>query len=113
MTQLVRCMPLTPNLCPHLNMIKKMKTFLEVENKMGPIIPPPANQYRLPLPVMNPNVRKGNATKKRRTATPKRRFRPAAPKDIVMHSPLLQAPPKPSSNAVAASAPAMARQDTP
>ena len=52
MTQLVRCVLWTPNLHPHLNMIKKMKTFLEVENKMGPIIPTLANQYRPPLPEM-------------------------------------------------------------
>ena len=94
-------------------MIKKMKTFLEVENKMGPIIPALANQYRLPLPETNPNVRKGNATKKRRTITPKRRFRPATPKATAMHSPLPQASPKPNSNAATASAPAMVRQDTP
>ena len=110
MTQLVRCVPWTPNLCPHLNMIKKMKTFLEVENKMGPII---NNQCRPPLPETNPNVTKGNATKKRRTITPKRRFRPATPKATVMHSPLPQAPPKPNSNAAAASTPTMVRQDTP
>ena len=112
-TQQVRCVPWTPNLHLHPNMIKKMKTFLEVDNKMGPIIPALANQYRLPLPVMNPNVRKGNATEKRRTATPKRRFRPAAPKTIVMQSPLPEAPPKPTSNAVAASVTAMETQDTP
>ena len=50
MTQLVRCVQWTPNLCPHLNMVKKMRTFLEVENKMGPIIPALANQYRPLLP---------------------------------------------------------------
>ena len=112
-TQLVRCILWTPNLCPHLNMIKKMKTFLEVENKMGPIIPALAKQYRPPLPEMNPNVRKGNATEKRKTVTPKRRFRQAIPKATVMHSPLPQAPPKPTSNAAAASVPATVRQDTP
>ena len=101
------------NLCPHPSMIKKMRTFLEVENKMGPIIPALVNQYRLPLPETNPNVRKGNATEKRRTVTPKRRFRPATPKTTVTHSPLPQAPPKPNSNAVAASAPTMVRQDSP
>ena len=86
MTQLVRCMLWTPNLHPHPNMGKKMRTFLEVENKMGPIIPAPANQYRLLLPETNPNVRKDNASKKRRTVTLKRRFRPVAPKATVMHS---------------------------
>ena len=113
MTQLVRCMPWTPNLCLHPNMIKKMKTFLEVQNSMGPIIPALANQYRLPLPEMNPNVRKGNATEKRRTITPKRRFRPATPKATAMCLPLPQAPPKPNSNAATTSALTMVRQDTP
>ena len=106
-------MPWTPNLCLHPNMIKKMKTFLEVENKMGPIIPAPANQYRPPLPETNPNVRKGNTTDKRRTITPKRRFRQATQKATVMHSPLSQASPKPNCNAAAASAPTTVRQDTP
>ena len=63
-TQLVRCIPWTPNLCPHPNMIRKMKTFLEGENKMGPIIPVPASQFRPPLPENNPNVRKSDAPEK-------------------------------------------------
>ena len=112
-TQLVRCMLWTPNLCLHPNMVKKMRTFLEVENKMGPIIPALANRYRLPLPEMNPNFRKGNATEKRRRVTPKRRFRPVAPKATVMCSPLPKTPPKPTSNAAAASTHPMVRQDTP
>ena len=110
-TQLVRCMPWTPNLCLHPNMVKKMRTFLEVENKMGPIIPAQANQYRPLLPETNPNVRKGKATKKRRTVTPKRKFRPVAPKATV--TPLPKTPPKSASNAAAASMPMMVRQDTP
>ena len=111
MTQLAIYMLWTPNLCPHPNMIKKMKTFLEVENKMGPIIPAPSNQYRLPLPEMNPNVRKGSATEKRRTVTPRRRFKPATPKATAKCLPLPQAPPKPNSNAATASVPTMVRQD--
>ena len=113
MTQLVRCVPWTPNLHPHLNMVKKMRTFLEVENKMGPINPTLANQYRLPLPETNPNVRKGNATVKRRTVTPKRKFRPVAPKATATCSPLPKTPPKPTSNAAATSTPVTVRQDTP
>ena len=57
-TQLIRCMPWTTKLHLHLNIIKKMKTFLEVENKMGPIIPAPVSQFRPPLPETNPNIRK-------------------------------------------------------
>ena len=113
MTQLVRCMLWTPNLHPHPNMVKKMRSFIEVENKMGPIIPALANQYRLPLPETNPNVRKGNATEKRRTVTPKRKFRLVAPKATATHSPLPKTPPKPASNSAAASMPTMVRQDTP
>ena len=112
MTQLVRCVLWTPNLHLHPNMGKKMRAFLEVENKMGPIIPALANQYRPLLPETNPNVRKGNATKKR-TVTPKRKFRLVVPKTTVTHSPLLKNPPKPTSNAAAASMPMMVRQDTP
>ena len=113
MTQLIRCVPWTPNLCLHLNMIKKMKTLLEVENKMGPIIPALANQYRPSLPEMNPNVRKGDATEKRKRVAPKRRFRPASPKATAIHVPLPQAPPKPTSNAATAPTPTTVRQGTP
>ena len=113
MTQLVRCMPWTPNLHPHTNMVKKMRTFLEVENKMGPIIPALANHYRLPLPETNPIVRKGNATEKRGTVTPKRKFRLVVPKTTATCSPLPKTPPKPASNVAAASIPTTVRQDTP
>ena len=89
MMQLVRCMLWTPNLNPHPNMVKKMRTFLEVENKVGPIIPTPTNQYRPWLLETNPN-----ATKKRRTVTLKRKFRPVAPKATATCSPI----PKPHQN---------------
>ena len=90
-----------------------MKPFLEVENKMGPIIPALASQFRLPLPETNPNVRKSDATEKRKRVTPKKRFRPATCRATVTCLPLPQAPPKPTSDAAAASAPAMVREDTP
>ena len=92
---------------------QKDEMFLEVENKMGPIIPAPASQFRLPLPETNPNVRKSDATEKRKRVTPKKRFRPATPRATVTSPPLPHAPPKPSSDAAAASAPAMVREDTP
>ena len=46
-TQLMKCTPWSTILHPHPTIIKKMKTFLEVESKMGPI---PASQFRPPLP---------------------------------------------------------------
>ena len=89
-TQLIRCMPWTTKLCPHPNIIKKMKTFLEVENKMGPIIPALVSQFRPPLPETNPNIRICDSTEKRRRASPKKRFRPATPKATMVCPPLLQ-----------------------
>ena len=80
MTQLIRCVPWTTKLCLHPNIIKKMRTFLDVENKMGPIIPAPVSQFRPPLLETNLNIRKDDSQEKRRRASPKKRFRPATPK---------------------------------
>ena len=110
-TQLIKCTPWTTKLCLHPTIVKKMKTFLEVENKMGPRIPAPVSQFRPPLPETNPNIRKGDTTEKRKRATPKKKFRPATPRATAMCPPLLQAPPKPSNSA--SSAPVTVREDTP
>ena len=126
MTQLIRCVPWTTKLCLHPNIIKKMKTFLEVENKIGPIIPAPVSQFRPPLPETNPNIRKGDSTEKRRRASPKKRFRPATPKatmacppllqtaatsrSTTVHPPFLQTAPKPTNGADDA---VTVREDTP
>ena len=106
MTQLIKCTPWSMRLCLHPTIIKKMRTFLEVENKMGPIIPVPANQFRPPLPETNPNARKNHTTGKRKRATPKKKFRPATPKITAMCPPLPEAPPKPKRSA-------SEREDTP
>ena len=88
-----------------------MKTFLEVENKMGPIIPVPVSQFRPKLPETNPNIRKGDTTEKRKRTTPKKEIRPATSRATAMCPPLLQAPPTPSNSA--SSAPLTVREDTP
>ena len=78
--QLIKCTPWSTRLYPLPTIIKKMKTFLEVEGKMGPI-PQPASKYRPPQPDRNPKVRKNNAAKKRKRAAPMKRIRTsAAPK---------------------------------
>ena len=98
--------------CLHPTIIKKMKTFLEVEGKMGPIpVPAPSNQFRPPLPETNPNVRKSDVAEKRKRATPKKKFRPATPKPTAACPPLPEAPPKPKNSAPLPSVPA--REDTP
>ena len=74
-----------------------MKTFLEVENKMGLILAL-VSQFRPPLPETNPNFRKSDTTEKRKKATPKKKFRPASPRVATMQPPLPQAPAKPNSS---------------
>ena len=103
-TQLIKCTPWSTKLCPHPTIIKKMKIFLEVEGQMGPI-PVPISQFRPPLPDTNPNIRKNNATEKRKRATPKT-FRPATPKPTAVHPPLPEATPKPKNDAPLPSIPA-------
>ena len=79
--QLIKCTPWSIRLCPHPTIIKKMKTFLEVEGKMGPIPQPASSQYRPLQPDTNPKVRKDNTVDKRKRAVPTKRSRPsAAPK---------------------------------
>ena len=93
-TELIKCTPWGTRLYLHPTFIKKMKTFLEVEGKMGPI---PGSQFRPPLPDTNPNIRKDNVTEKRKRATPKT-FRPATPKPTAACPPLPEAPPKPKND---------------
>ena len=112
MTQLIKCTPWSTRLHLHPTIIKKMKTFLKVEGKMGPIpVPVPSNQFRPPLPETTPNVRKSDVAEKRKRATPKKKFRPATPKPTAAHPPLPEAPPKPKNSAPLPSVPA--REDTP
>ena len=98
--QLTKCIPWTMKIHPHPTIIKKMKTFLEEENKMGLMIPIPESnsQFRHPLPEMNPNVHKNDNTEKRKRATPKRKFKPIAPGVATTCPSLLQAPPKLNNN---------------
>ena len=78
-------------------------------------MPTPNNQFRLPLPETNPNFCKNDNVEKRKTAMPKRKFRPATLRIAVMCLPLPQAPPKPSNNTTINSnnIPTTIREDTP
>ena len=97
-TQLIKYTPWSTRLHLHPTIIKKMKTFLEVEGKMGPI-PTPGSQFRPPLPNTNPNIRKDTITEKRKRAMPKKKFRPATPKPATVHPPLPESLPTPKSDA--------------
>ena len=96
--QVTKCIPWTNNIHPHPTIIKKMKTFLEVDNKMGTTIQTSMlnSQFRPPLPETNPNVCRSNIVERRKTIMPKRKFRPATPKVTTTHPPISQAMPKPN-----------------
>ena len=87
-----------------------MKTFLEVENKMGLPIPTsaPNSQFRPPFPETNLNIHRTDKVEKRKTISPKRKFRPVTPKVTTTCPPLPQVPPKPSNEV-----PPTVRADTP
>ena len=53
-----------------------MRTFLEVEGKIGPIPQPASSQYRPPQQDTNPNIRKDKAMEKKKRTAPTKRFRP-------------------------------------
>ena len=78
--QLIKCTPWSTKLIPHPTIIKKMKTFLEVEGGMGPIPQPTSSQYRSLQLDTSPEVRK-DTMEKRKRAAPMKKCRPStAPK---------------------------------
>ena len=80
--QVTKCVLWTNNICPHPTIIKKMKTFLEVENKMGMTIQTSMqySQFRPPLLQTNLNIHRSDNVERRKTITPKRKFRPITPR---------------------------------
>ena len=67
MCQVIKCNPWNTRLCSHSTIIQKMKTYLELEGKFGPIPQPQSNQSRPIQPDTNPCVRKETkATEKRK-----------------------------------------------
>ena len=73
--QVIKCNPWSTRLCPHPTIIKKMKTYLELEGKLGPKPQPQSNQFRNVQPSTNPCVRKDSkATKKRKRLIPTRKY---------------------------------------
>ena len=81
--QLTKCTPWSTRLCPHPTIIKKMKTFLEVEGKMGPIPQPTNSHYRPPQPDTNPNVRRTMPWRKERGQHPLKGLGLAQPPSLV------------------------------
>ena len=72
----IKCNPWSTRLCSHCNIIKKMKTYLELEGKLGPKPQPQSNQFRPPQPNTNPHVRKDSkATKMRKKLIPTKKYK--------------------------------------
>ena len=66
------------------------------------------SQFRPPLPQTNPNIHRSDNVERRKTITPKRKFRPITPKVTMTNPPLLQAPSRPTNEN-----PSKVREDTP
>ena len=82
--------PWSTKLCPHLTIVKKMRNFLEVKGRMGPIPKPTSSQYRPPQLDTNTYIRKDKATEKRKRAVSTKRFRPntaSRPSEAATHPP--------------------------
>ena len=61
---------------PHPTIIKKMKTYIELEGKLGPKPQSQLNQFRPPLPSTNPQVRKDSkVTEKGKRLTPAKKYK--------------------------------------
>ena len=76
MCQIIKCNPWSTSLCPHPTIIKKMKTYLESEGKLGPKCPPQSDQSRPIQPDANPHVRKETkATEKRKKLIPTKKYK--------------------------------------
>ena len=72
--QVIKCNPWSTRL--HLTIIKKMKTHLELEGKLGPKLQPYSNQSRPTQPNTNPHVRKeAKATEKRKRLIPTKKYK--------------------------------------
>ena len=76
MCQIIKCNPYSTRLYPHPTLVKKVRTYLELEGKLGPRYQPQPNQSRLTQPNTNPLMRKEpKTTDKRRKLIPTKRYK--------------------------------------
>ena len=75
-SQLITCTQWSTRLCTHPTIITKMRTFLELEGKLGLKPQSPSNQFRPSQPDTNPNARKDSkVTGKGNRIEPTKRFK--------------------------------------
>ena len=76
MCQIIKCNPWSTRLHPHPTIIKKMKTYLELEGMLGPKFQPQSHQSRPAQPDTNPCVRrKTKPTEKRKKLIPTKKYK--------------------------------------
>ena len=76
---LIKCNLWSIRLCSHPTIVKKMKTYLELEGQLGPKPQSQTNQFRSPLPNTNPQIRKeSKMTEKRKRLSPTKKLKAVA-----------------------------------
>ena len=74
--QIIKCNPWSTRLHPHPILIRKMKTYLELEGKLGTKFQPQPDQSRPTQPNTNPHGRKETkVTEKRRKLMPTKKYK--------------------------------------
>ena len=76
--QIIKCNPWNTRLCPDPTLVKKMRTHLQLEGKLGPKskIQSQQNQSIPAQPIINPLVRReAKATNNRRKLIPSKRYK--------------------------------------
>ena len=87
----IKCNPWSTRLCPHPTIIKKGKTYLKLEGKLGPKPKPQSDQFRAPQPDTNPNIRiESKTTEKRKRLIPTKKYKV---KVVARPNPSATAPP--------------------
>ena len=76
MCQKIKCNPWSTRLHSHPTIIKKMKTYLVLEGRLGPKFQPQSDQSRPTQPDTNPHVRRETkVTEKRKKLTPTKKYK--------------------------------------
>ena len=75
MCQVIKCNPWSTRLYPNPTIVKKMKTYLELEGKLGPKPQPQSNQLDLPNLIPTPIRKETKATEKRKRVIPTKKYK--------------------------------------
>ena len=71
--QLIKCNPWSTRLCPHPTIVKKMKTYLELEGKLGPKPQSQSYQFRPPTQHQSPSKKGIQGDREKKKANPNKK----------------------------------------